>query len=338
MIRGLYRMRLRLLALLCALALPSAARAEPVVAVSGVPRDLAQTRDWDRIFADLRANGVTAFFPTFQYVEQPEAKSLGFETEFVPPCKPDAPAFAAMRRHGIRLLAPGGLLYPADAMPAAGEADPLRALIACTGRDGIAGVVAYDEPPHQGVKLSASEALYRRVKAIDASLPVMMVHAPLVMDRPELQTRIGRKRYLDEVKAHGRFANMVGFDVYPIPQELAQTALPALDVAQAGPAETVRAYADWVARELPDKRRFMVLQGFSYADQYDPAVVAGMKGSPILDIVRPPTKAELRAMTDAAVAGGAEIVVFWGTSFIAKAESPAWGDILAVSKAVAPPR
>ena len=50
------------------------------------------------------------------------------------------------------------------------------------------------------------------------------------------------------------------------------------------------------------------------------------------------TKAELRAMTDAAVAGGAEIVVFWGTSFIAKAESPAWGDILAVSKAVAPPR
>src|SRR3712207_2444919 len=154
--------------------------AQTMFGAAGVPKSLGQSRDYDRIFSELRAAGFKLFFPTFQYLEQPAAKSLGFEIDFLPPCSADAPAFAALRRHNIQLVVPGEMLYPTESPFPPFASDPLRALIACAGRNNILGVASYDEPAHQGTPESVLQRLHQRVKQVDPTLPVLMVHAAMV--------------------------------------------------------------------------------------------------------------------------------------------------------------
>lgn len=303
---------------------------------AGVPRDLGESRDYERIFTELAANGVTVFYPTFQYVEQPEPKSLGFESDFLPPCRPDQPSFAAMRKHKIRLIVLGSALFPADAPLANGAM--LKALIDCAGRENVEGVMSYDEPAHQNVPVAASKRLYEAVKAVDRTLPVMMVHAPFVMDRGDLQTPEGRKSYLRAIAEHSRYADAVGFDVYPIPKDLAQVGSPiSPDRGIVDHRVAIRDHAAWLARNFAGKRRFMVLQAFSYADQYAPSALTALAGSPLFDIVRPPTAGELGDMARGSVEGGATLVVWWGQSFLTQSGGRVWRDVLATTKQMAAP-
>lgn len=122
--------------------LPSGTIATPVF-MAGVPKFLGESRDYDRIFQALADAGVTAFFPTFQYQELPDARSLGYEADFLPPCEADDPAFAAMREHGVKLIVPGQGLYPLDAFPGPDD-DPLRALMHCAGEEMIQAVLSID--------------------------------------------------------------------------------------------------------------------------------------------------------------------------------------------------
>ena len=299
----------------------------PLIGAAGVPRELGATRDYDRIFATLAAHGIDLFYPTFQYVEAPRAASLGFEADFVPPCRPEDPAFAAMRAHGVGLIVPAGLLYHPDGPLPPLEADPLAALIACAG-DVIYGILSHDEPAHGGVRPGATRALYERIKAVAPELPILMVHAPL---------RVGdggpgdasADAYLAAVAEHSRHADIVGFDTYPIPTSIQRIGAPGSnEVLDAGSA--VDTYLDLARRTAPGKRYLSVIQNFSPASQYAPEL--RVRFPPELRArARAPSREEMRTMLRTAATSGASIVVWYGGAFTETEDAPEWRATLAVS-------
>jgi hypothetical protein len=303
-------------AFLCGLGVPKAAALD--TGVAGTPESVAQTRNYDRIFSLLAAAGATVFFPTFQTVEAPAPKSLGFEADFVPPCEPGDPAFVAARRHGIKLIVPASLLYPATgALPPLNE-DPLAELIECAGRDAIFGLLSFDEPADSNNASEAAVAeVYARAKLIDPTLPVLMVHAPIVMDKPQFATHI------------------VGFDVYPVTPEMAKIASPSsageIVVHDAG----IRDYMAWLRSEIPDRKHMMVLQGFGYVDQYDDVLVAQAPAE-LRALARQPDAIETMEMAKISAEGGASLILWWGTSLQRNEDSQVWRDILATIKTLAP--
>ena len=293
---------------------------------SGVPKALAKTRDYDRIFSGLKAAGIDVFFPTFQTQEAPTVKTLGLETDFLAPCSSDSPAFRAMRENGIRLLIPGELLYPGEGDFAPLDSDPLRALLECAGREGVYGVLNFDEPAHNGKDSSLSQRLYERVKQVDPSVPVIMVHAPIILDQDKHKTAEGRQAYLDEVARQSVFSDIVGFDVYPVPQEVAWIGSPTSGDQTVDHARGVKDYMDWIRQNVPGKKYFIVLQGFSYKDQYQPFYFT-LFGQHIADVVRPPTREETLEMARIGIENGASFVIWWGTSMLADEEDgPMAGD------------
>lgn len=316
------------LALLGAVASGGDAGAQTVFGVAGVPQSLGRARDYDATFALLRANGITAFFPTFQTVEQPAAASLGFETDFLPPCTPESPAFSALRRQGVGLVVAADAIYPRGAALPAAERDPLRALIACAGREHIHAVLSYDEPVHQGASEAEVERVYRRVKEVAADLPVLMVHAPMILDQPRYATAAGRNAYLAACARYSRHADVVGFDVYPIPRDIAKVTAPDGNGAAADHAAAIRSYTAWLRRAVPGKPLMMVLQGFSYVDQFEPAFLARIAGPSVIAAVSPPSPEETAEMVRLAVAGGAGTVFWWGPSLLRDAGSAPWPAIL----------
>lgn len=330
--RGLRLAVALLAALLAALASGGAAEAQTVFGVAGVPQSLGRARDYDATFALLRANGITAFFPTFQTVEQPAAASLGFEIDFLPPCTTESPAFSALRRHGIGLVVAADTIYPRGAPLPAADRDPLRALIACAGRERIHAVLSYDEPVHQGASEAEVERVYRRVKEVAADLPVLMVHAPMILDQPRYATAAGRKAYLGACARYSRHADVVGFDVYPIPRDIAKVTAPDGDGAAADHTEAIRGYTAWLRRAMPGKPLMMVLQGFSYVDQFEPAFLARIAGPGLIATVSPPSPGEIAEMVRLAVAGGAGTVFWWGPSLLRDAGSGPWPAILDASR------
>lgn len=314
------------------------ARAEkaplPVFGVAGVPRELGTSRDYDRIFALLKASGIDTFLSTFQYVEHPAAKSLGFESDFLPPCSADGPGFAALRRHGIGLVVAADVIYPRGASLPPLAIDPLQSLIACAGRERIFAVLSYDEPVHQGVSEEETRQVYKRVKQIDASLPVLMVHAPMIVDQPAYATEAGRHRYLGAVARYSRNADIVGFDVYPIPRDIAKVCTPDSEGTVVGHATAIRGYTAWLRREVPGKRLMMVLQGFSYVDQFEPDFLAGIASASTIAAVKAPTGAELAEMLRLSIEGGAGMVFWWGPSLIRNAAAQPWPELLSVTRAM----
>lgn len=194
--------------------------------VAGVPKTLAETRDYNKIFKTLKDSSVTIFFPTFQYQEVPKAKSLGYETDFLLPCDRDAGAFKALQKHNIKLLLSADLLYPRKQKLPSIENDPLAQILKCISKDNIAGILNYDEPAHNDIDPKTTKNIFQRVKSIEKNISVYMVHAPIIMDQKQFQGAIGRNQYLTKIKKHSQNADIIGFDLYPIPTHTAKIGLP----------------------------------------------------------------------------------------------------------------
>jgi hypothetical protein len=302
----------------------------PLIGVAGVPRELAASRDYDRIFEALAANGIELFFPTFQYVEAPQSRSLGYETDFTAPCAAEDPAFTALRAHGVRLIVPASLLYdPAQPLPPL-DSDPLAALIACAGADAVFGVLSYDEPAHSGVPVQATQALYERIKAVAPELPVLMVHAPLRVEAGAPDDDAARSAYLAGVEQQSRAADIVGFDTYAVPPSIQRVGAPPAGNRVVDAETAVEGYLDFIKRVAPGKRYLSVIQNFSPADQYAPEMLA-LFPPELRAEARPPTKSELEGMLRAAVDNGASVIVWYGGGFIKSEGAPEWRGTLDVS-------
>ncbi len=307
-----------------------AAGTEPLVGVAGVPYDLGATRDYDQIFGTLAGRGIDLFFPTFQYEEAPQTRSLGFESDFVPPCRWDDPAFLALRNSGVRLIVPASLLYdPGQPLPPI-ESDPLAALVACAGDGTLFGVLSYDEPAHNGIAPAATQALYDRIKTVAPDAPVLMVHAPLRVPLDAPSEDPAGLEYLAKVQEHSRAADIVGFDTYPIPESMARVGAPDAGNRILGPETVVGAYLDFIAEAAPGKSYLAVLQNFSPADQYAPEALARIPQE-LRSRARPPSRAELDAMLHQAVGNGAGLVIWYGGGFTKSEDAPQWRDTLDVS-------
>lgn len=171
------------------------------VIAAGLPQYLGRARNYDAIFAELSAAGVTVFLADGQCRQLPEPASLGYEADFYPAENISDPAtkkaYGAMKRHRVKLLVPADILYPRGKdLPPLAE-DPLRRLIKTYGAEAIFGVYAYDEPAKHGHFRQmdrACAAVYKRVKELNSALPVVMVHAPLVDGRSP-----GDVQYLKQV-------------------------------------------------------------------------------------------------------------------------------------------
>jgi hypothetical protein len=288
-----------------------------VVLVAGVPKPIAARRNYDEIFAELQAGGIKIFLPFTQYQEAPEPKSLGFETDFFPQYKKDDKAINAMKRHGIELLVAAEILYPDGKFGAISD-EPLRKLNAWAGRENIYAVYAYDEPAHRGLPVSQSQALYQRVKSIDSTLPVVMVHAPILADTEKPLSESERTNYLNRVKQHSQWADIVVFDIYPIPKELAKLTGPYSHGRELGYSDLIPQYARWLKENLPTKKYGVVLQGFSMANNYDEATLKTIYSAlprEVTATIRTPSSRELESMVGLAKANGCSLIGWWGAEY-----------------------
>lgn len=296
---------------------------DPVVVVAGVPQSLGATRNYDLIFFRLAEAGIDAFFPTFQTAELPAPSGLGFETDFLPPCTPEDPAFVALRQHDIGLVVPGELLYAGGEIPEM-ESDPLAELLECAGPAAVVAVTSVDEPALRDPEAAGQlvEALYRRVKTVAPSIPVLMVHAPFPAwvegdtggTRPVTPTEITRE--LGEIRMLSSWSDAAGFDVYPVPPEVAGLALPDASLAT-DPEATVAAYLSESRSWDRPLDSLLVMQGFGYADLLDGAVD-----------VAPPERHEIEAMLCAATRGGARWLIWWGQGLLDSETDEPWPAVI----------
>ena len=295
------------------------------IGASGVPIDLGTARDYDQIFSTLKDAGINVFHPMSIYEEYPIKVGLGYEADFLPPPYGSAtPEIYDLARHyGIKIAFSADYLFPVQDGPAALNGGPLAAVIAAGGRDIIHSVVSYDEAVFNGIDLSMTKAFYKHVKALDPSIQVVQVHAPVTNADPEA--------YLEAVKAHAKWADSIGFDVYPISNEFGvRTPLNPGHLVE--PTKALQEYLTWLQTELPGKEHVMVLQGFEILDLYSDQMV-GTLPSDISDQSRMPTFMELRAMLLAVQ--DADYVYWWGQSLQDSASAAIWQDILAVSELAA---
>jgi hypothetical protein len=325
--------------LLCLMgAAVSASPSEIRVTMVGVPRYMGENPNYEDWFAELASAGVTAFLPFSIYQEIPEPLSLGYEADFFPPCSYEDEAFQALREANIQLLVAGQVLY-GEAIPAM-EDDPLLALMECAGEGMISAVLSIDEPSlntSDGSSDSLS-ALYERVKAIDPNLPVMMVHAPIPVEvteadgtaRPVRQDEVDT--YLANVEAASAYADIIGFDLYPIPFEIAGLIAPNRDIELLDYQEAFPAYLDYLAKLADGRPYFLVLQAFSYERQLSPEIAQEARDAGYN--IRFPTEAELQEMACLAVEGGASEIAWWGGSFLLEEDAEFWNSILAVTKGI----
>lgn len=300
------------------------------IIISGVPADLGQKRQYAPLFSLLKTNGIDAFMPTFQYQEAPEAKSLGFEIDFLPPCSGSRHAFTALATTGTKLLMPAELLYPPGQTLPSLEKDPLKALLACLGRDALYGISNYDEAILNAIDSTALKAVYQRVKAIDNSIPVLMVHAPMLSDRALFNSTERQQRYLQNVIRYSRHADIVGFDVYPVPLALSKL-IPATPVPELTDISVIESYLLWLKENLTDKKTLIVLQGFSYADLYEPDYLRRQLPPSIIDQLIAPSQSHIRQWLKLSERYKLHTVIWWGQALLANQQQAPWLDILTLS-------
>ncbi|RKF14756.1 hypothetical protein D6850_07705 [Roseovarius spongiae] len=327
------RLAALLLGLAVALAAPGPARAADFVA-AGVPKNIAASRDYGAIFRHLRDNGIDMFFPTFQYQEVPAPRSFGFESDFTPPCSGNAPAFAALRASGVRLVMPAELLYPDPGRinRVSVAADPLTQLIACAGRANIGAVTNYDEAAMHGIPESAAQALYNRVKQIDPSLPVLMVHGPIVIDKPQFSSDAKVQGYLQKVVRYSRHADAVGFDVYPVPSPIAKIATPGSKRAVVSPEQAIAGYAGFLKANFPQKDTLLVLQGFAYTDLYERGFLEANVPAAMRAMIPAPSRSQIDMMVGQAVSSGVDYIIWWGQAALKSTNAAPWPDILRAAR------
>lgn len=297
---------------------------------AGVPVGLAQSRDYLRIFSYLKSNGINVFLPTFQYSEAPTAQSLGFESDFLVPCSPQSTAFKALKDTGMKIVIPADILYPRDNGIPSMENDPLTQLIACAGREQIFGMSNYDEPAFQGIKIKEVKSLFERVKAIDSTVPVLMVHGPIVLDKPEFASQEQRNEYLAKVAIYSEFADIVGFDVYPVTTDIAKVGSPQSQGNIVGHDEAIPGYINWLRENLPGKKHLMVYQGFSYVDMFESNYLNTLISADQRQAIRAPSRAELNSMISSAVSSDVSLVIFWGQGMLRTLDQEPWPDIVEI--------
>ncbi len=318
----------------------SASRSTIEITAAGVPKYWGETRDYDAWFSELAAAGITDFLPFSEYQEFPEALYLGYEVDFFPPCSYDDAAFQALRAHKIKLLVAGEVLY-ADGFPPL-EEDPLRALMACAGEGMISAVLSVDEPGitqiHADDPTRNARMLYEHVKAVDPSLPVMMVHAPIPQtvvesdgtSRPVNQVDVDT--YLRHIEEFSLYADIIGFDLYPIPAEFASLIAPNLGLSHFEYKAAFPAYFDWLHDVAAGKPYFLVLQAFSFERELSPEMAQEVKDAGFH--LRFPTESELQDMACLAVEGGVSKLALWGQSFLLSEDEAFWESVLAVSHSI----
>lgn len=302
--------------------------------VAGVPKGLAEAKDYDAMFRELKDAGVEGFFPLFLYEEVPVSKTSGNEADFLPPCRPDAPAFAAMKAHNVKYLVPGAILYASDEFPPLAD-DPLRHLIDCIGRDAILGVQSYDEPFFHGITPERAERLHRRVQEVDPTIPVFLINAPLpaVVIEPDGRSRPmtaeESSHYFSEVRRYANSADILGFDVYPIPQRIAQTGTPYRATETPDHRTAIAEYLRWLREHSDGKPYFIALQAFSYRNLGPSWLNVPTEHAPW------PTREELREMIQTAAAERASYIIWFGPSYLKTAEDkPFWREFLDVLREV----
>ena len=300
---------------------------------AGVPRDLAAPRDYAVLFQTLQDQGVDWFIPTFQYQEIPEAMSYGYELDFIPPCSAQDAAFTALMQSDVRLLIPAELIYPegVSVVEASSSKDPLLELIECTGEEKIAAVVSYDEAIFNRIPVSQVQQLYTHVKSIRPEMPVMMVHAPIQDTLTGFERLWWRNMYRSLVRLYSNYADVIGFDVYPIPADIAQIA------AISGRPECtgvclVQDYALWLQQVFPDKERLMVLQGFSYPDLFDSDYLIEQLPADVIATIRPPNSTELQEMVDIIKMTETDNIIWWGQASLPLQTTQPWADIVEIMR------
>lgn len=298
--------------------------------VAGTPISTVEDRNYEGVFRALRNSGVDTYFPTFQYQEVPEPLSFGFETDFLPPCTADDPGFRALRSTGMKLIVPGELIYPDPSILTrdAKSEDPLAQIIECAGPDGVAAITNYDEAVLNGRPIQDVAALYEHLKSVAPNLPVLMVHGPIVADRPEFSRPDLIETYLQRVQAFSEFADVVGFDVYPFPAFLMQLATPSSGGMIVEEARVVEEYLTWIGDVLPRKSKLIVLQGFALTDLYDPDFLESNFSADLLATVAAPANGEIQMMVKQAKAHDAEFIFWWGGAALKSADDPPWPSIL----------
>lgn len=315
-------------ALALAASLTGAAKAQPMVLGSaGMPRAMA---DYDHAFGQMADHNLRLFFPTFQYQELPQPRSSGAEQDFLPPCTRDDPGFRAMRKHGVRLIVPADLIYPAQKALPPPDADPLLALIRCAGREGVFALSAPDEPALNGVEEARIAALAAHLRRVAPGLPLIMVHAPLLADHRDFATPAQRKEYLQRVLRLSRHADIVGFDIYPIPPDQMPILSPQSDAPEGFP-QIVEDYLRWQGDNMPQTRKLLVMQGFGFSDLAAP----GLLPAPERALFAAPTPAQIAGMLDLARRHGVELGLWWGVSALRDEGSPPWPAILDAAKGAA---
>jgi hypothetical protein len=300
------------------------------VIAAGVPQTPDAKQEAASVMQSLFANKVSIFYPTFQYQEQPEILTLGYEADYLLPCEAPSPTQQAMIDAGVKLLIPGELFYNASALPTL-DTDPIAQLIRCLGRENIAGVTNYDEAVHVGVDIVHVRALYDRIKEIDPTLPVFMIHAFLLSDAEPGMSEKKRQHYLQSVIAYSEYADVVGFDVYATPPELAKVTSPYANGAIVDTVPGVEDYLIWLLASIPNKQHLMVYQGFGFADQYRadvretfPPEIQELGATRL-------TATEVSQLYDLSVKYNLAYVAWWGQA-MAKEAHLTWQAILQESK------
>ncbi len=298
-----------------------------IIIAAGVPKPLGETEDFNLIFSTLQTHLISSFFPTFQYSELPPL-SLGLETKFIPPYSETSISPTVFSTTKTKLILPGGLLYPTPptAFPTIDQ-DPLQQVIDFYGRENILAITNYDEPVgwvslDSIARKDYPQMLYDRVKQIDPTIPVMMVHAPIIatVDNRDV-TQAEVDGYLSSVKHYNQFADIIGFDIYPIPLGFPNITSP-YNYPSTGTLNTIyKDYIDWLKLEGNGKPTLMALQGFGY-NMFDSNMTEGTD----------PTYFELQTSLRECIDNDVSYVIWWGQGFITENNSTLWQNILNVSK------
>lgn len=147
---------------------------------------------------------------------------------------------------------------------------------------------------------------YQYLKSLGVRQPIWMNHAP--------------RNQIPQLAAFSEAADVVGCDIYPVPEHLVGHS----DLADRS-ISSVGAYTLRMQEAAPGKPVWMVLQGFAWGDI-----------QPNLDEARkkemgPPDFEETRFMAYDAIVRGARGILYWGTSSISK-DSELWHDLLALAR------
>nr|WP_322867281.1 calcium-binding protein [Aquicoccus sp. G2-2]MEA1114610.1 calcium-binding protein [Aquicoccus sp. G2-2] len=281
--------------------------------------DLASTGDYQKIFSTLADAGIDTYFPTSIYQEYPVVHGLGHEADLFPPPYGTATSeiYDLAREYGIKIAFSADLMFPLGEDVDA-QNNPLKSIIDAGGADIIHSVVNYDEPAVNGIDPVESQKVYEYVKDLGLDIPVTQIHASV----GESDTAA----YLDSVRAHAEWADVVGFDVYCIGETVSGARTPDRPDELVRPAEALAEYADWLQAEFPDKQHVMALQGFELSDLYPDYVV---ELTSLDALSRQPTFMELREMLVAVQ--DVDMVYWWGASLQASENATIWQDILALS-------